>query len=253
MKTSKLLLIALVSLLLLPTVRAGEMVDRLLAEYAKIETVTCQIRRTKEGAIGKIKFLSRVYWTNKGQLHAEGISPVKRRTIADGKRLWQYADGDPKGFSRPIGELSEQMSISLRMVPGTPMDHLLHMKGLPETVLPSDDAADRRIGIQTDTNYVVLLLDSNDRLVGVEFFKTAEMKEKIATYVYSDLTEVVPGTWIPFTHQISTTAGDSLFTETVKVDRYIANKPVAESLFIASSFFDKDIDFVDDFAKIYPE
>jgi hypothetical protein len=37
------------------------------------------------------------------------------------------------------------------------------------------------------------------------------------------------------------------------VDRYVANEPVAASLFVASSFFDKDIDFVDDFEKIYPE
>jgi hypothetical protein len=79
------------------------------------------------------------------------------------------------------------------------------------------------------------------------------MKETIATYAYSDLTEVVPGAWVPFTHEISTTAGQARFTETVKVDRFVANQPVAESLFIATSFFDKGIDFVDDFAKIYPE
>ena len=121
MKAIKLLFPILSIILLSTSAHAGKEVDRLLAEYSNIETVSCQIRRTKEGAAGKIKFMSRVYYTNKNQIHAEGITPVKRRTIADGKRLYQYVEGDPKGFSRPIEELSEQMRISLQFVPGTAM------------------------------------------------------------------------------------------------------------------------------------
>ena len=253
MKALKLFFCGLSFILVPALVCAGNEVDRLLAEYAKIETVSCQIRRTKEGPAGTKRFLSRVYYTNKNQLHAEGITPVKRRTIADGQRLWQYAEGDPKGFSRPIGELSEQMKISLRMVPGTAMDHLLRLQELEETNLPASDDGTRQIGIQTDTQYVVLQFDAADRLSHIAFFKTEEMKEKNASYAYSDFNEAVPDVWIPMTHEATIHNEQLDFKETVKIDRFVANQPVAESLFIAPSFFDKDIDFVDDFAKIFPE
>jgi hypothetical protein len=85
------------------------------------------------------------------------------------------------------------------------------------------------------------------------FYVSAKMDVKLADYVYRDFTEAVSGVWVPLTHEVSFWKADSEFTETVKVDRFVANKPVAESLFIASSFFSKNIDFVDEFAKIYPE
>jgi len=253
MKAPKLLIAVLSTLVLLPSSRAGEEVDRLLAGYSKIETVSCRIRRTVDGEAAKIKFLSRVYYTNKDQLHVENLTPVKRRTIADGKRLYQYGEGDPKGFSRPVSELSEAMSFSLRKVPGTAMDHLLRLKGMKETSLPKKDSPTKRIGIDTGTQYVLLLLDEQDQLAGVEFYQTAEMQKKTANYEYTNFQEVLPNVWVPFLHSASLTVNGKSFTETVRIDRFVANHPVAESLFIASSFFDKNIDFVDDFEKMYSE
>lgn len=252
MKASKLIPAALLIALCAVTSNGGEEVDRLLEGYGKIETVTCQIRRTKEGELGKMKFLSRVYFTNKNQLHAEKLVPVQQRTIADGKMLYQYAEGDPKGFSRPIDELSEQMKISLFMVPGTAMDHLLRLKDCEEEDLPPLDGQ-KRIGIEADGKYVVLLIDEMGRLAGLEYYSAGDLAEKTASYSYSKFTEAVPGVWVPLHHLVESTMGDKAFKETVVVDRYIANKPVAASLFIPSSFFDKNIDFVDDFQKIYPE
>jgi hypothetical protein len=254
MKASKLLPAIAVCLTCSFPAFSGKEVDRLLEGYRQIETVTCHIRRTKEGAAGKMKFISRVYWTNKDQLHAEGITPLKRRTISNGKQLYQYVEGDPKGFSRPIGTLSEQMTISLRMVPGTAMDHLLRIEGQEETTLPAIAGSAKRIGIQTENNYVVLLFDVQDRLTGIRFFKTEKMQDLTAQYDYRDFREVAPGTWVPLTHETHAHQDKQMkFQEIVKVDRLVVNKPIAESLFIASSFFDKDIDFVDDFAKIFPE
>lgn len=230
---------------------AGNEVDRLLKEYGKIETVSCMVRRTKVGAIGKLKFLSRVYWTNKDQLHAEGITPVKRRTIADGKRLYQYVEGDPKGFSRPIDELSEPMTISLRLVPGTAMEHLLRLKEKEEVVLPRGETAAKRVGIQTKKNYVLLLIDPKSRLVGIEFYKTAELKNQEARYAYRDFKEVLPGVWVPLTHEATINNSKTTFKETVKIDRFIANGPIAASLFVPANFFDKKIAFVDDFEKMF--
>ena len=78
----------------------------------------------------------------------------------DGRSLWQHAEGDPKGFSRPIDQLSDQMRISLEMVPGTAMDHLLRLKGMEESVLPADESGARRIAIQLEKQYVVMTIDA---------------------------------------------------------------------------------------------
>jgi len=253
MKATELLLPTLSFLLSSTVIQAGEEVARLLKEYGQIKTVTCQIRRTKSGETGKMRFLSRVYWAKDDKIHAEGIAPFKRRTIADGKRLYQYVDGSPKGFSRTIGELSKPMLISLRFVPGTAMDHLLRLVDTKESVLPPKGEAVKRTGIETEKNYVVLSFDAQDRLVSIEFFKTSAMKTLNGAYQYRDFSEMIPGVWVPQTHEVVVQSPKMNFKEVVKVDRFIANKPVPESLFIASRFFDKDIDFVDDFAKILPE
>ena len=79
------------------------------------------------------------------------------------------------------------------------------------------------------------------------------MTTRLASYRYSDFSEAIAGVWVPMTHAIEMKGTNGSFQEIVKVDRFIANEPIAGSLFIASSFFDKDVDFVDDFAKIYPE
>lgn len=251
MKASKLVVLSLF-ILAIPAL-GGPEVDRLLAGYAQIETVACQIRRNKEGEAGKMTFLSRVYWTNKNQIHSEGITPFRRRTIADGERLYQYMDEAPKGFSRPIGELSEQMALSLQLVPGTAMEHLLRLRGCEEAILEPEKDAPKRVGIQLEDKYVVLRFDGQDRLIGVEFYRAADRKEKTAAYEYSHFVEAAPGAWVPMTHRATVQDGKIDFKELVKVDRFVANKPVADSLFIAGNFFDKGIDFVDDFAKIFPE
>jgi hypothetical protein len=245
--------ITLALFLYLPAVYAGKEVDRLLAEYSKIESVSCKIRRTKEGQAGKMKFLSRVYWTDQDQIHAEGITPVKRRTIADGKQLFQYNEGDPKGFSRPVSELSEQMTISLRFVPGTAMDHLLRLKGLDEEILPTSDGFAKCVGIEAGNRFVALKFDGQDRLAGIDFYDRDDRSKVLADYDYSGFSEPLPGVWIPHTHIAQIHNDKMSFKETVKVDSFIANKPVAQSLFIPANFFHKDIDFVDDFAKIFPE
>lgn len=253
MKTIKLFPPALALLLFAQSAWAGKEIDRLLNEYSKIETVTCQVRRIKEGELGKMKFLSRVYYTNKDQIHAEGLTPLRRRTIADGKTLYQYVEGDPKGFSRPIPDLSEEMTISLKLVPGTAMEHLLRLKGREETELTPAEGAAKRIGLQAENQYVVISLDADDRPVGIDFYQTAAMKSKTAAYQYSGFVEAAPGTWVPLTHASQVYGREAAMKETVKFDRFAANKPIAASLFIPGNFFDSDIDFVDDFAKIYPE
>lgn len=245
-------LVLLITLLLASTLPASE-VDRLLNEYQQIKTVTCQIRRTVSGDAGNVQFISRVYWQNGNRLHVENLTPLPRRIISDGTNFFSYAQGDPKGFSRPVGELSEEMLMSLHKIPGTAMDHLLRLKGTSEQVLEPAEGM-RQTAYDTGNSYVVLRFDKMNRLVAIDFYKPSDRQVKTASYRYSDFLEAAAGTWIPLLHEATLTLGNGkTFSETIQIDRFIANKPVAVSLFSPSAFFDKEIDFVDSFAKIYVE
>lgn len=240
-------------LFLAPALPATE-VDRLLNEYQRIKTVTCQIRRTVSGNAGNIQFISRVYWQNDDRLHVDNLTPLPRRIIADGTRFYSYAKGDPKGFSRPVNELSNEMLVSLRKIPGTAMDHLLRLKGAVEQVLEPAEEGMRQTAYNTENNYVILKFDKLSRLVAIDFFKTPDMTVKTASYRYSDFQEVGTGAWIPLHHEASLTLEDkNTVSETVQIDRFIANQPIAVSLFNPEAFFDKGIDFVDSFERIYVE
>lgn len=229
---------------------AGPEVKQLLAGYAKIETASCRLRRTVDGGISKTRFISRIYYTNKDQLHVDNLSPLKRRTIADGITLSQYGEGDPKGFSRPIKDLSEQMKISLRKIPGTATDHLMRLRDFPETILATENGI-KRIGIATDKTYAILSINAQNQLIAITYYKTPAMKVETASYKYSAFKELIPGVWVPFQHNASLTRQGEKISESIRVDSLTLNQPVAQSLFIASNFFSKDIDFVDDFSKIF--
>jgi outer membrane lipoprotein-sorting protein len=249
MKKTPLLFSA--TLLFALTAWSGPEVDRLLSEYQNIETVSCRLRRTVDGPIGKIRFISRIYYTNQDQLHVDNLSPLKRRTIADGTRLFQYAEGDPKGFSRPISDLSDEMKISLRKIPGSPMDHLLRLKPFAENELSTENG-NKRIGIDAEKTYAVLTLDPQNRLIKLTYFSASDRTKETARYTYSDFREVAKNTQIPFTHQTEISQPGETIIELLQIDSFTANQPVAASLFIPGNFFRKNIDFVDEFSKIFP-
>lgn len=242
-------LLFLVLFALAASVSATE-IDRLLTQYRQIETVTCQIRRSVNGKLGDIQFISRVYWQNNDRLHVDNISPVPRRIIADGTQFFSYAEGDPKGFSRPVKELSETMLISLQKVPGTPMDHLLRLTTCGEQVLEPAEGL-HRTAYTMEKQYVICTFDDQNRLIKIEFFDPGNHEKQTGTYHYSNYSEVLPGVWVPMLHRAEMKQAEDTFSETIQIDRFIVNQPVAESLFNPTSFFEKSVDFVPSFKEIY--
>ena len=80
------------------------------------------------------------------------------------------------------------------------------------------------------------------------------MKQRTASYRYDHFSEVIPGVEIPLEHRGSLYApGRTPTLESVRVDAFVGNQPVAASLFDAATFMGSDIEFVADFAKIYEE
>lgn len=235
------------------TAHAATEVERLLSDYEQIETVTCQTRRIVDGQHGKIRFFSRIYFTNRDQLHAENITPVRRRTIANGDQLWQYAEGDPKGFSRPISELSEEMLIALRRVPGTAMDHLLRLKGAEEKRLQDAEDENRQFAYEVADQHVVLTIDSMGRLVEVTYYDDASYTNPRAKYSYSNWSEPLNGIWIPLRYEAFFESDHGAVRESFFMDRFVANQPIAASLFDPTTFFADKIDFVSDFSEIHSD
>jgi hypothetical protein len=234
----------------LSVARAETAAEQLLSGYEKIHTVTCEVRRDIQSGAGKMRMLSRVYYQRPDRLHVDNSAPIPRRIVADGSMFYSYAEGDPKGFSRPIEKLDEDMLINLRKVPGTAMDYLLRLRGVAETNLPATAEFPVRRGYATPKVFAVLSLDATGRLARLEFYATPEMKVRTAQYDYSAFQEAVPGVWIPCLHQGTLTVGGAESQETTRINNLSVNTPVAPALFVAAPFF-KSVKFVSSFDEIY--
>lgn len=225
--------------------------ESLLNSYREIDSITCEIRKTTSSDEGSSRMLSRIYFRKPGYIHVDNVSPVKKRIIADGEKLYYYEENALRGFSKPVTKLEEPMLSTYRNIPTTPVEHLLRLEGLEEIVMTGTTEFPVRRAYQAPKVYVVLSCDNTNRLLQIDFFDTPEMKNKTAQYSYSEFFKVSDHCWIPCRHM-----GTIFLPEGRKVEvaRYIQNltinKPVADNLFDAKSFF-KDIEFTDDFQKTY--
>ena len=233
-----------------PQPAAPRVVDRLLAGYGQIERITCQVRRETVTPQGRSRFLSTIYWQRDRRMHVDNVEPLPRTIVADGTHFFSFVHGDPKGFSRPIEKLSDEMSLGLRKVPGTAMEHLLLIGDAPETALPPEADLPVRVGYATPKVFAVLGLDASNRLARVELFTGPDMSSRTARYDYSRFTEVRPGAWIPQQQEATLSIGGADVKETTRVDRLNTTDPIAPNLFNASLYF-PGVKFEDDFKKIY--
>ncbi len=230
---------------------ANTLVDQLIAGYESLQSVSCEVRRDAESSGKQIRSLSRVFFQKPDKLHVDNVTPLPRRIIADGITFFSYVDGDPKGYSRPISKLENDMLISLRKIPASAMDHLLRMRGLVETNLPSTSAFPVRKGYDTGKMFAVLSLDSSNRLARIEMFTTSDLKQAIARTDFSNFIEAAPGIWLARLHQSTMWMGGAESKETTRFDHLTINQPISQELFKASLYF-KDVDFVPSFDLMYP-
>ena len=230
---------------------AQTLAQKVLAGYDSVQSVSCEVRRDTEAEGGaSMRTLSRVYFQRPDRLHVENFTPVKRRIVADGATFFSYIEGDPKGFSRPVANLDEEMLIQLRKIPGTAMDHLLKLKDAAETDLPATVEFPVRRGYDMSKLFVVLSMDATGRLARIEFFDSVTMKNKTGQYDYSAFQQAAEGVWFPCLHRGSIWFGGVETRETTRVDNLAVNQPVQQNLFVAAPFF-KGVEFVDDFSRIY--
>ncbi len=231
-------------------VQAETVRERVLKPYDSIQRLSCEIRRDMPMPGGEtLRMLSRVYYQRPDKLHVENFSPVQRRTVSDGQVFRQYAQGAPKGFSRPVAELNEEMLRNLRMVPGSAANLLGLLADAQEVALEPTAEFPVRAGYDNGKSFAVLSLDAQGRLARFELFSTPAMTDLQTRTDYSAFQEVAPGVWIACLQQSKVTLQGLERTETTRIDNVVANGEIPASLFIADGFF-PGVEFVDSFDKI---
>lgn len=226
--------------------------EKLCSSYTQVESVSCRVRKTSEVDGKTATLLSQVYYQRPDRMHVENIAPVRRRIIADGRQFYYYVEGMAKGFSCPLTQLEGEWSIMQKSVPGSAMEHILRLQGVPETPLDGTPDYPVRRGYVRERVFVVLSCDPAGRLARIEFFKTPDMKTKTAQVEYSDFRKVTDMCWLAGLQQGTAYFSANTVRETRRFDNFIINKPITAGLFDAAAFFPK-VDFVDDFSKLTDE
>jgi hypothetical protein len=224
---------------------------RLLCEaYENCRSVACEIRKTSSHGTNTVTLLSRIFYQRPDRIHVENFAPMHRRIVADGATLFYHEDGVPRGFSRPIGQLDTTWLASLRNVPGTPHDHLVHLRSTPEQALPPTAEHPVRVGYNTGKVFVVLALDTQRRPVRIEFFADATLQSRKAVYDYSRFQQA-GNCWFPCLHKglVFLPEGNTI-TETRWISNLQVDQPIAPGLFDPAAFF-KEVEFVADFKATY--
>ena len=223
-----------------------KLVDRLLASWAQVRTFSCSIRKETMSESGTAQMLSRVHYERPNHIHVENTKPLSRRIIADGATLYYHEEGMAEGVRKPIRDLTDEWSILLRSVPGSPMEHLLHLGNAPETPVPPMVDFPLRRGYALSNRFVVLSCDALDRLCRVEIFNDTNMTDKAAMYDYSSFVQVATNCWLPRV-QSAVFIRDKTRTEEIRrLDNAVVNQPVSPVLFQPERYF-KGISFTNRF------
>jgi outer membrane lipoprotein-sorting protein len=224
---------------------------RLCARYARVRTVTCRVEKLTSSGDATVRMLSRVVYVNPQRVNIEISSPSKRRIVCDGRQLYYYEEGAPRGFSQPVGELNDTWAAALHNIPGTPMEHLLRLQGIPESSLaPLPDFPLRR-GYEAGKVFAVLSCDRGERLARIEFFSSSAMTNEVARYEYSEFVEAGEDCWFARLHKavLRLPEGEQV-TEVRRVSGLKLDEPADDSLFDPAPYF-AGVTFTNDFRMTY--
>lgn len=248
------LLLAAVALLAPRPGRAGEAVQALLDGYASVPQLSCELRRDIRSGDGDgVRILSRIWFRRPDRLHAENLSPMKRRTVCDGTTLRQYTEGLPRGFARPVAELEGDALVNLRMLPGSNSNWLEPLRGVPETELPpgGDGAAARRVACHRPGKaYAILSFDAAGRWTRLEMYASEAQTERLLLAEFSDFADVAPSVWIPRLQRIELSMEGVARSETVRIDNLSSTAPIPDAMFDPAPFF-PGVAFTDSFEKMF--
>ena len=232
---------------------ASTAANRLLAAYASVPALSCDIQRVSPLPDGRsLRTLSRVLYQAPDRLHSETVSPLHRRSVSDGTTFRQYIEGMNKGFSAPVAELPEFMLINLRQLPGSNANLLAPLASLPETPLPPTDSAPARYAYDAPSGTrTVLSFDADDRWIALDVYPSPSSTDLLAHSAFSDFVEIVPG--VPLARRqenlVKLPTGDA--TETVRLSHLNPSPDLPASAFDPAAFF-PGVAFTSSFDDIHP-
>lgn len=228
----------------------SSLVDRLIAAYDAVDSVSCDVRRSWHGPDGRVRMNSRVHWQRPNLMHVDNFSPMRRRYVCTGERLYYHIDGDARGFSRRVEELDDDWRLRLKVVPGTAMDYLLPLVGIDEIELEDSSEGYMRRGYRFPGGYVILFVDEQQRLVRYERFSSPEAISPLTAIAFSRFEEVIEGVFIPLLHENTVLIDGEQREETTRVSIVSINTSLAPMLFDSAPYF-KGVEFVESFEKVY--
>jgi hypothetical protein len=211
--------------------------DRLLAENGKIRSVRCEIRREVEVEGGTLQSLSRVWFERPDKLRVETVTPEARRIVADGTAIYKWLEGQTAGVRIPIDGAPEVELNQLRKTPGTADEHLMRLKGLPETELtPLPDFPLRRgYAAPSPHPFTVLSLDATGRLARLEFFDSPSCTNRLLVVSYAGWKEAKPGIWMACLQKAQAKGRDGMeVSETLRVNGLEVNESIDPGEFVAA-------------------
>ena len=223
-------------------------VQALLDAFESVPHLSCEIRRDSSAPDQHdVRTLSRVFFERPDRLHSENILPFHRRTVCDGSVLRQYVDGLPRGFSRPVSALPQDMLVNLRMLPGSNANWLEPLRDLPETALPPAPDAPRRVAYAHSNAFVVLSFDADGRWFRFERFTSPDMTDRVLSANFSDFREIAPSVYLPAHQTVSALVSGALFRDDIRISA-LSTDPIPPSLFDSTAFF-PNVEFTDSFEK----
>lgn len=207
----------------------SSLVERLLADNARIRSVQCEIRRETEAGGSIVPTLSRVWFERPDRLRVETVTPHPRRIVVDGTAIHKWIDGHTNGVRILLAEAPEQELIQVRRTPATAEEYLLRLKGIPETSLPPEpDYPVRRAYTPQDRHpYTILALDTTGRLARLEFFDPAGKTNRLLRVDFGGWKEISQGIWIAcFQKSEGMGRNGTGFKETLRVSSLKVNEPI---------------------------
>lgn len=209
-------------------------VGRLIADYASVKTVRCDIRRETRVEGRRVKTLSRVWYQRPDRLRVETVTPEPRRIIVDGTNIYKWIEGQDEGVRIPLAEASAAELMQVRKVPGSPEDYLLRLQGVPEVELPASAQFPVRCGYAAEDPkpYAELSLGEDGRLAQVELFASPMREDRLVRVLFRNWREPAPGIVFPCLQQTTLAApGGKTIHETVRVSALSVNEAFDGAIF----------------------
>lgn len=211
--------------------------EKICSSYTNVNTVSCQVSKVIKAETLSSRLLSRIYYQRPDCLHVENISPLKRRILSDGTNFYSALPEKKKVYTTALTNLPPTMKVMQESIPGSPLEYLLPLQGLPEDILESLPDQPVRRGYQTDKLYIVLATDNSNRLTQIAFYQDNTLKERTALVTYDKFIRVTDNCWLSSFQRLETKLQDSKLDETRHFSNVEVNQPLADGLFNPANFF----------------